>query len=116
MLMALLWIGLRMEMTPTTRGMGGLPERYPATRQSAAALRWILYLAVGCLVTTSPWTLAALCDTVGTLEWGSPFARWLPLLAAMTLIFRRDLAMERNMKGALVIRSCHNRDSKAVRP
>lgn len=105
-----------METTPTTRGMGGPPERYPATRQSAAALHWMLDLAVGCLVTTYLWTHGALRDTVGSLEWGSRFVPWWPLLATTALVFRRDLAMRRNMTGAAVIRSHQNRDSKAVRP
>jgi hypothetical protein len=71
------------------------------TRRYAMALRWILYLAVGGIVTIYLWTPAILRDSVDNLNIERDFrsVQSFLLLAALALIFRRSLVMGRNMKG-----------------
>jgi hypothetical protein len=98
-----------MEMPLTTRVTLGRPfagyrfvraDACSAARKYAMAPGWILYLAVSCLVIICLWTPAALRDSVSRLSGERDFRliRSFPFLAILALIFRRGLAMGRNMR------------------
>lgn len=84
----------------TTRS-GGLSAKHPVARKYAAALRWILYLAVGCVVTICLWTPEALRDRLSnlSLQRNPSLAPSFLLLATLAMIFCRDVVVLRNMKG-----------------
>jgi len=87
--------------TPLTTRSGGVSAKYPVARKYAAALRWIVYLAVSCVVTICLWTPEALSDRLSNLrlEWAPSLAPSFVLLATLAMIFCRDVVMLRNAKG-----------------
>jgi len=113
-LTVLFGIRLTMATAATTRMISAeFSARHPA------AWRWILYLAVGCLVTIYFWTPAALRASVGDLDWWERemkcTAQPLSYLACMLVGLHAMWASDAFSRGAAAVCAGDRRDMKAVR-
>jgi len=70
----------------------------PVTKMHAAAVRWGLYWAIGCLVAIYLWTPTALGGTIANLNLESSFRliQSVFLLVIVGLVFHHGLAMSKN--------------------